>query len=71
MNQAIHVKKLVSLNPTKFKKITLGEASKKYFWYVGNIVNNHIVPNAVTGGRNSMPAIPTMKTFTDWLETEI
>lgn len=57
MNNQIKIKKIWSLNPTKYKTITLKEASKNYSEYVNHMVKKH-------KGEN-------IKSFIQWLETEI
>jgi hypothetical protein len=55
VNKKILVKKLWSLNPTKYKKITLKDASNQYDEYVSLCVLERF----------------SFKTFIDWLGSEI
>jgi hypothetical protein len=56
MNKKIIVKKIWSLNPTKYKKITLEEASRRYFKYMSYFICKQDY---------------MYKSFTEWLESEI
>jgi hypothetical protein len=56
MNNKILVKKICSLNPTRYKKITLKEASDRYRIYLDYFINDRDFQ---------------YKPFTEWLESEI
>ena len=56
MNNKILVKKICSLNPTKYKKIALKEASEQYQKYLGYFIQDRDFQ---------------YKSFINWLETEI
>jgi hypothetical protein len=60
MNKQIKVKKLVSLNPTKFKTINLATASTNYAIYLLNCIAEAPSEDDIE-----------FKTFIGWLETEI
>ena len=60
MNYKIKVKKIWSLNPTKYKLINLDEASGKYAEYISHCIENHLKEKDFI-----------IKSFVDWLETEI
>lgn len=55
-----YVKKIYSLNPTKYKYITFRQAEKDYYFYVQCFIG------AVQKGTKL-----NLKTFTQWLRTEI
>jgi hypothetical protein len=56
MNNKTTVKKICSLNPTKFKKMNLKKASDKYADYINYFVTKKDY---------------SFKTFTEWLNSEI
>lgn len=56
MNKNILVKKIWSLNPTKYKKISLEEASAVYGIYISYFIK-----------RSDL----NFKSFVEWLESEI
>jgi hypothetical protein len=58
MNKNIKVKKLVSLYPTKYKEISLKEASAGYFNYLERF-------------QDAISPFTRQKTFIQWLESEI
>lgn len=60
MNRQLKVKKLYSMNPFRYKMMTLADASDEYAEYLANVLNNATSKDKIV-----------FKTFTNWLETEI
>lgn len=56
----LYTKKLISLNPDEYRYITLDEALQDYHVYIGHCINNI----------DDLTA-QDVKSFDEWLETEI
>lgn len=64
MNKNVQVKKLVSLNPRRYEKVSLAFASFDYEIYLRNFKKTEWL-------RKGLRHEDQSKTFIQWLETEI